>query len=240
MTSPEGVREDVWRAVRAARIWRGASDDTVAALAKMAKLTEYRKGAVIFVEGSIPERIGVIVAGHARASHSGEGRSITVETFWPGDVVGAVSAISELPYETDIEAAERLTVAFIPVEALKALIVTEPAVAMSVINEISRNWVNAVNVSKRNSLEVHSRIASYLMDLPRTPLGGQSYSVQIPVSRVELASLLSTTPETLSRAFHSLQEEGVLESHDRMIVVLQGDELEATLEGERPKAHSKR
>lgn len=222
--------------MRAARIWRGASDDTVMTLGRMAKITEYRKGAVIFVEGSIPERIGVIVEGHAKASHSGEGRSITVETFWPGDVIGAVAAISEIAYETDIEAAERLTVAFIPVEALKALIVTEPAVAMSVINEISRNWVNAVNVSKRNSLEVHSRIASYLMDLPRTPLGGTSYSVEIPVTRVELASLLSTTPETLSRAFHSLQKEGVLESHDRMIVVLEGDALEATREGERPKA----
>jgi CRP-like cAMP-binding protein len=221
--------------MRAARLWRGASDDTVESLARMARVVEYKRGAIIFDEGTLPDRVGVIVDGHARASHSGEGRSIVVETSWPGDVVGAVSAISELPFETDIEAAENLTVALVPVSALKALIVTEPDVAMSVINEISREWASAVNVSKRNALEVHSRIASYLMDLPRTSLGGTSYAVEIPITRVELAALLNTTPETLSRVFHSLQDDKILESHDRMIIVAQGAALTAIRDGEHPK-----
>jgi CRP/FNR family transcriptional regulator len=218
--------------MRAARLWRSASDETVETLARMTRVHEYKKGAIVFVEGTVPDRLGVIVDGHARASHSGEGRSIVVETFWPGDVVGAVSAVSELAFETDIEAAERTTVAFIPVAALKALIVTEPDVAMSVINEISREWVSAVNVSKRNAMEVHSRVASYLMDLPRTSLGGTAYAVEIPVSRVELAALLNTTPETLSRVFRSLQDDKILESHDRMIIVAQSATLTALRDGE--------
>ncbi len=236
MTAPEGIQESVWRAVRAARLWRGASDETVESLARVATVLEFEKGTIVFAEGSMPDRVGVIVEGHARSLHTGEGRRITVETSWPGDVIGAVSAVSELAFETDIEAAEDLTVAFIPTEVLKALIVSEPAVALSVINEISREWVTAVNVSKRNSLDVIGRVASYLADLPRTSLGGLAYAVEIPISRVELSALLNTTPETLSRAFHALQDEKIIESHDRMIIVLDGEALLARRAGEPAKS----
>ena len=171
---------------------------------------------------------------------SSEGHPIAMETYWPGDVLGVVSAVSGIALETDIEAAVDLTVALMPTESLKSLIATEPAVAMSVINEISHRWADAVNVNKRNAGDVISRVASYLAGLPRTRLGGSAYAVEIPTTRVELAASLGTTPETLSRAFHSLQEQKLIESHDRMVIVLDGDALAAKHDGARAKAKVRR
>lgn len=235
-----GIREDVWRAMRAARLWRDASDPTVESLAREASIVEYDKGAVVFSEGETPDRIGVIVDGHAISMTSSEGHPIAMETYWPGDVLGVVSAVSGIALETDIEAAVDLTVALMPTESLKSLIATEPAVAMSVINEISHRWADAVNVNKRNAGDVISRVASYLAGLPRTRLGGSAYAVEIPTTRVELAASLGTTPETLSRAFHSLQEQKLIESHDRMVIVLDGDALAAKHDGARAKAKVRR
>jgi CRP/FNR family transcriptional regulator len=235
VSKPEGVRDDVWRALRSARLWRNASDEAVEWLARVSQVAEYDRGEMIFREDTLPDMVGVIIDGHVRAVHSADGRSVVVETYWPGEVVGAISALSAIPFEADIETVEPAQVALIPVGMLKDLIVSEPTVAMSVIDEISRRWIAAVNVNKRSSTDVVSRVAHYLSELPRTRLGGPAYAVEIPVPRVELAASLGTTPETLSRAFHSLQEEGLIESHDRMIIVPDGEALIASRDGYHPK-----
>jgi CRP/FNR family transcriptional regulator len=96
---------------------------------------------------------------------------------------------------------------------------------MSVIDDLARRWVSALAMAKRSSLDVTQRIAEYLTELPHTRLGGDAYSVEIPMPRVELAPLLGTTPETLSRAFHALEESGLIEAHDRMVIVPSGEAL---------------
>ena len=238
MAPPRGIPDEVWTALRSARLWRDASDEAVQRLARVAAIAEYEKGDVMFHEGTCPSQVAVVVSGHARGVYTADGRSVVLETNWPGDVIGSVAAFGDVPFEADVEAAERVTAALIPLETVKDLLATEPAVAMSVINEIARRWVSAVNVNKRNSSDVVSRVVSYLADLPRTRLGGSAYAVEIPMARVELAGLLGTTPETLSRAFHSLQDEGLIESHDRMIIVPDSDLLSAKGEVERPRTAS--
>lgn len=241
VTTPAGIREDVWRAMRAAALWRDASDEAVESLAAEATIADYEKGAIVFSAGSTPNVLGVVVDGHALGLAPSEGgHPVAIETYWPGDVVGAVSAMSELPYETDISAAGGVTMAMIPAPSLKAIIAQEPAVAMSVINEISRRWVAAVNTSKRNAGDVISRVADYLRGLPRTRLGGTAFAVEIPTTRAELAASLGTTPETLSRAFHTLQNEGLVESHDRMIIVPDEEALASRHDGDRSKATATR
>lgn len=225
MSVPEGIRADVWAALRAARLWHDASDTDIEWLARCAEIREYRRGDLVFREGETAEHIGVVVEGHMRSVHTEDGRTTSLETFWPGEAAGAVSAFSGSPFATNLEAAEALTLALVPAGVVKELIVTEPTIALSVINEISRRWVAAVTVNKRNCVDVVSRVSLYLSELPKTKLGGNAYAVEIPVSRAELAAELSTTPETLSRAFHTLQEQGLVESHDRMIIVPDGDSL---------------
>jgi len=222
MSAPEGIREDVWTAVRGAALWRDASDESIAWLAQLATVEEYEKGSLLFREGELAEYIAVVVTGHARAiyhSSSTDGRDVVIATFWPTDVIGSVAALGDVPFESDVEAVEPLTVAVIPFDAFSEMLHAEPSVAMSVIRELALRWFQAIDIMKRNAVDVNTRIAQYLSELPRTVLGPDAYSVDIPTPRAELAALLGTTPETLSRAFHQLQDDGLLESHDRMIIV---------------------
>ena len=232
MSAPEGIREDIWTAVRGAALWRDASDESVAWLVQLASVEEYEKGSLLFREGEIPEYIAVVIKGHARAifhAENAEGRDVVIASFWPSEVIGSVAALGETPFESDVEAVEPLTVAVIPFDAFSEMLRTEPGVSMSVIHELARRWFQAINVTKRNAVDVNTRVAQYVSELPRTVLGPDAYSVEIPISRTELAALLGTTPETLSRAFHMLQGDGLLETHDRMIIVPDGIALLAGL-----------
>jgi len=225
LTTPEGISEELWQGIRGARLWSSASDQALEWLARTAQTAEYAKGDLIFREGDIPVHVGVVLAGHARALYGDEGHRLAVETYWPGDVIGPIATLASIGFESDVEAAEPLSMALIPVGAIKDLLSSEPGVAMSVIDDLARRWVSAVAMAKRGSLDVTQRVAEYLSELPHTRLGEDAFSIEIPMARVELAPLLGTTPETLSRAFHTLEEQGLIEAHDRMIIVLSGEAL---------------
>ncbi|MDR3686800.1 MAG: Crp/Fnr family transcriptional regulator [Coriobacteriia bacterium] len=225
MTTPEGISEELWRGIRGARLWSSASDEALEWLARTARTAEYAKGDMLFREGEIPEYVGVILAGHARALYGAEGHRLAVETYWPGDVIGPIATLASIGFESDVEAVEPLSMALIPAGAIKDLLKSEPGVAMSVIDDLARRWTSALAMAKRSNLDVTQRIAEYLNALPHTRLGEDAYSVEIPMARVELAPLLGTTPETLSRTFHTLEEQGLIEAHDRMIIVPSGEAL---------------
>jgi CRP/FNR family transcriptional regulator, dissimilatory nitrate respiration regulator len=219
VVAPQGISEALWQSVREARLWSSASDEALEWLARTARVVDFPKGTLFFREGEIPDDVGLLLAGHARALYEHDGRTLAVETYWPGDVVGSIPALAGIGFESDIEAVEQVNMALIPVGALKDLLASEPSVAMSVIDDLARRWVSALAMAKRGNLGVSHRIADYLIELPHQRLGEDAFSVEIPVARVELAPLLATTPETLSRAFHALEELGLIEAHDRMIIV---------------------
>ena len=63
------------------------------------------------------------------------------------------------------------------------------------------------------------------------PVGPGPFTVDLGVTRVELAARLGTVPETLSRAFHALQDEGIIESHGQRVHVLDREGLIARSNG---------
>jgi CRP-like cAMP-binding protein len=213
-------------------MWAPASDEDVEWLARVAEIRDFDRGDLIFHEGSHPDDVAVVVDGHARSVHNAEGRLIVVDTIWPGEVIGAVSALSNLAFETDVEAVEPTTMALFPVTMLEDLIKSNSGVALGVIKELAERVTSAVRLSKRHSVDVITRVAQYIAGLTRTHLGGPAYAVEIPIPRVELAAILGTTPETLSRAFNQLRQEGLIEGQDRIIIVPDGETLLARHEGD--------
>jgi len=65
--------------------------------------------------------------------------------------------------------------------------------------------------------EVPSRLASYLLYL--SDKQNDRSQVRLDVSKGQLASLLGTSPETLSRIFAKMTEEGLIEVRGRVIVL---------------------
>jgi CRP-like cAMP-binding protein len=230
----EGIRGSRWEGVfRGAGFWRDASEVALDNLVDQAVIQRCRKGEVLFSEGSIGDRALVILQGYIRGVHyETTGHVVVLEVLGPGDVVGVISAFAEAPFEGDVEAGAGTVVAVVPVTAIEELISSGPEVAMSVVRSMARRWVAVVSAAKRNATTVPSRLARYITELPRTRLGPSSYSVQIPTKRVELAATLATSPETLSRSFHRLRDEGLIEDAGRKVTVLDDQLLHLLAEGE--------
>ncbi len=76
--------------------------------------------------------------------------------------------------------------------------------------------------------EVPGRLASYLIVLSEEQKDEQT--VTLPISKGQLASLLGTIPETLSRIFAKMSAQNLIEVQGRRIRLLDHSGLEAVSE----------
>ena len=233
-TDPQGIcgrHRDVFHG---ARFWASAPEEVRNRLAAASVVHTCRRGEVICREGTRAVSALVILEGNVRAVHyETNGHAVLIESSGPGEVLGPVSAFADTPFEADLEAGADTVVALFPMRLLDEAIRTEPTVALSVIRGLASRWLSVVSVTKRNSAEVPTRLARYLLGLPplkSAAAGGRL--VELPCSRVELAVMLATTPETLSRTFHRLADDLVIETYERTIRVMDMDALQRVAEGD--------
>ena len=220
---PACSSEETFRALRACRLWRAASDDAVSRLAAAASVKSAAVGEVIAAEGDPADTFGVVVTGAARIVHLGaDGRRLTFETAGVGDPVGAVVALAGGRYPFYIEAAADTRVAWLPREALFDLLVDEPTVARDVIADLANRVVNFTSIVQSLALDVPSRLARYLFQaaLASGTPSGTGVRVELVMPKSELASALGTVPETLSRAFSKLKADGLIAVRGPVVTIL--------------------
>ena len=223
MTAPTDIRPDVWSAFRECRLWRTASDEAVAELARTSRVSDVARGARLATEGEAAEHFGLMVTGRARVFYLGaDGRQITFETVEAGQPFAAIGALAGTRYPANVDAATPATVAFVGTQALFELLDREPAVARTLIADLANRVANFTAVVTTLSLDVPSRVARYVFQ--RALGSGRPTSTGLEVSlgmkKSDLAMALGTVPETLSRAFAKLADDGIMEVHGQVATVL--------------------
>lgn len=228
------TRPDVLAAVRSCRLWRTADDDSVRALAGRARAEHVQRGRLLASEGEVADRFGVVVTGRVKVYHLGaDGRELTFETVGAGEPIAAVAALAGSRYPANIEAATDATIAWLPREALFEMIEAQPALARSLVADLASRVLNLTAVATTLSMDVPSRLAGFLFQ--RSLAAGmatpEGLVVELGMSKTELASALGTVPETLSRAFARLRDEGVVEVRGHDVIVLDVGALARTGSG---------
>ena len=192
MTAPRDVPSDVWSALRSCKVLGEASDDGLAWLARLSSVRTFKKGDRVLPEHGAAREIGIVVQGHVRAVHFGsDGRPVTVLMAWPCEPIGLMAALASDDYRTTVESAENNTkvVLFAP-EAFMRLTRDEPDVLVSVVQGLARQMNNMVTMVKTLGSDVPARVAIYvgLLLEEQEPTGGGPFTVDLGVSRVELAA----------------------------------------------------
>lgn len=205
----------------------GLEAETVAALKAMLRRVSYTAGQIVFNEREKSEFVGVVESGVLRIQKTlVDGRYPIVGLLVEGDIFGRVF---DGATEFRIEAATDVWAFTFPHEPFEALLKRSPdldrAVLRNVLNELdrARDWMIIVSNPK-----IINRVAGFLVIMCRYWGRGdhlvQSYhsriEVTIPVSRLDLAHLLGTSPESISRALHALADIGDIEikAPDRILI----------------------
>jgi len=182
------------------------------------------KREVIFAPGTPAEWIFAVIAGKVKIYRiSGEGKQQVLGVFGPGQVFAEAAVFEEATYPAWAEAIEAGRLVAVPADAIIRRIEASPKLALRMLAAMSRRMRHLARLAESLSLtNVEERARHYFTDLyyrSGVPLV-QGARARLDTDKGTLAARLGMTPETLSRLFRRLREQGILEVRNRDVTLL--------------------
>ncbi len=223
---------DVCSQVGSIHLFRDLPEAQRRSLADIAVDRRLPKGKVIFSDGQEANGFYTTTEGRVKIYKlSPEGKEQILHIFGPGEMFAEVAVFEGRHFPAYAETLEESRVLFFPRDAFIGLARKDPTLLLRMLAELSRKLRQFTNLIESLSLkEVPGRLAAYLLVLHDAQ---GSDMVALDLTKTQLASLLGTIPETLSRILARMTREGFIESPDtRTVRILDRESLEALATGE--------
>jgi CRP/FNR family transcriptional regulator len=156
-----------------------------------------------------------------------QGKEVEVVRIEPGDFLGEaiVFVSSEFPFYA--QAVKDSEVIFLEKKTISQKIEKDPAVAQFFLNLLAKKCITLSNRIEFLGLQtIRQRLIQYLFS---SCSGEKQCIIELRLKKVELAKLLGTISETLSRNLKQMQDEGLIEVKGKKIYVKDCLKLRAEL-----------
>ena len=194
----------------------------------------FKRGEIIFSEDDAGTGLFIVISGRVKIFKlSVEGKEQILHIFGPGEPFGEVAVFTGRHFPAHAQALEETRAFFFPRRDFVELIRSDPSLALNMLAVLSHRLHRFSALIENLSLkEVPGRLAAYLLYLQEGKK--EKIELALEISKNQLASLLGTIPETLSRILTRMTREGFIESSGmRRIRILDRKGLEELASGER-------
>jgi CRP/FNR family transcriptional regulator, dissimilatory nitrate respiration regulator len=211
--------------------FQGLSPQQIARLAEIARQKRFEKGEAIFAEGGEADGFYAVVSGRVKIFKTSlAGREQTLHIFGPGAPFGEVPVFTGRRFPAHAQALEPSRCLFFPKREFLALIRNEPEMVLNILAVLSQRLHRfTAQIEDLSLKEVPERLAGYLLYLSDQ---GGSTAVRLDIPKGELANLLGTIPETLSRILSRLVQQEVIRMSGSEIAILDEPRLRSIATGE--------
>ena len=201
-------------------LFEGLPADHLDELADIAVEKKYSRGETIFFEGDEGNGFYMVAEGKIKIFKlSPMGKEHILHIFGQGEPFGEVPVFHGWPFPATAEALVKTRTLFFPRKGFIQLVENNPAIALNMLAVLSMRLRRfATQIENLSLKEVPARLAGYLIYLNEEQGGGDEVTLEI--SKGQLASLLGTIPETLSRIFSKMSEEGLIRVNGKVISLL--------------------
>jgi CRP/FNR family transcriptional regulator len=207
-------------------LFRELAPEDLRALAAEARVRRLSKGEPLFLEGEPVRGLFVVGKGLIKVYKlDPEGRKqVVLHVEGPGRFLAEVALFLERPtYPASAEALEESEVLALPKERFFQLLEERPQLARSLIRYLARRQERLLHLLDRPVFhEVRERLCEFLLE--RLAEEGQGF--RLPTNP-ELAALLGTVPEAVSRNLGELYRRGLIRLVGRQVEVPDPGALES-------------
>jgi CRP-like cAMP-binding protein len=187
-------------------------------LQAVAQPVQFPANGHLFFEGDMAKGFWLVQSGLVKIYSLGENmRQVEIHRSEPGDIVGAALCFANTPFPHFGLALEPVQALYYPLQKARPIITQHPALAdlfLKILSGKCNELISRITTLQMQS--VRERLLHYLGEVcPKN----SACSFTLPLSKKDLASQIGTGPETLSRCFQSLQDEGILTFKNRHITL---------------------
>ncbi|MGB3510633.1 MAG: Crp/Fnr family transcriptional regulator [Microcoleaceae cyanobacterium] len=192
------------------QIFNNLPPEHLEALAQVAIAQTYQKKELIFWEGEAGIGFFIIFSGKVKIFKlSSEGKEQILHIFSTGEHFAEVPAFDGKCFPASAEALTQTELLFFPRIAFLELLEKQPTIAINMLTVFAKYLRLFAKLIEDLSLkEVPGRLAVYLLELSEN--SSDPSQVKLNMTKTQLAALLGTIPETLSRVFAKLSEQGLI------------------------------
>ena len=198
----------------------GVDQATLERLVPFLQFRNFARGGFVLHKGGSGDHLLFLLSGRLQAVDvSEEGREIGLSIIVPGDYFGDLAVIDGSPRSASVVASEASLVAFLPrVQALE-LIYNTPLVAERMLKRMATKIRDASNYRAILGIpNAFQRVFALLNQFSKIAPGGLVVIEKMPTQQ-EIAIMVNTSRETVSRAIHALIQKGVVEKDMRRLIV---------------------
>jgi CRP/FNR family transcriptional regulator, dissimilatory nitrate respiration regulator len=222
---------DIKQIIAAIPLFEGLTANQCASLAAIAIQRNYSRGQSFFSEGDEAVGFYVILSGKVKIFKlSPEGKEQIFHIMEDNEPFGEAAVFAGQHYPASAQALGETRALFFPRLKFVELISREPSLALAMLALLSLRLRRLTLLVENLSLkEVPGRLAAYL--LYRQEHNSGAATIELDISKNQMAGLLGTIPETLSRILKRMNDEKLIKAEARSIAILDKKGLTELAEG---------
>jgi CRP/FNR family transcriptional regulator, cyclic AMP receptor protein len=174
----------------------------------------YPEGAVLFMEKQDPRGVFLLCEGEVKLTiSSSEGKTLILRIAKPGEILGLVSTLSGKPYEVTAETLHPCHVVYIRRADFMRLVAQHPEFLQGVVKQLSANYQNACEQLRTVGLSSSApeKLARMLLEWSAgAPASGQGAEIKMPLTHEEIAELIGSSRETVTRTLSEFKSRHLL------------------------------
>ena len=226
LTVEDKMKQNAGSIISRVSLFQGLPEKQLQEIVKIAVEKNFRKSERIFSEGDTGNGFYIVAEGRVKIYKvSTEGKEQILHILDAGEPFGEVPVFTEKHFPAHAETMTESRLFFFPKTAFVELIKENPTLALNMLGVLSiRLRQFTAQIENLSLKEVPGRLATYLILLA----GEQNDKdlITLNISKGQLASLLGTIPETLSRIFTKMTSRQLIAVDGRMITILDREGLE--------------
>jgi CRP/FNR family transcriptional regulator len=217
---------DLTNWLQTTQIFAELSQSQILPLSRIAQLQQFKKEELIFPQRNAATGFYIVKTGRVKVFKiSTTGKEQILHIFNVGENFAEVAALDGKSFPASAATLEPAELVFFPRMAFLDLLHQEPDIAINMLIGLSQHMRNLTRLIEELSFkDVSQRLAAYLLNLSDRTRNNST--LDLDLSKSQLAAALGTIPATLSRAFYRLSSEGIIAINRSQIQLLDRDRLQ--------------
>jgi len=187
-------------------------------LYKISSLKEYKKGNIIFYEGSQPKKLKLLLDGIVKVYKvDSRGNEIIMHFFQPQTLIAETAHMQRINYPATAICETDCTLLEIDYALFEKDFLRNPDISFKIIQSLSKKIKALQNVITTNlTMDSYNKICKFIYE-------NENHISEL--SHRKIAAILNITPETLSRNLSTLKKDRIVAVNNRKIEILDKDRL---------------
>jgi CRP-like cAMP-binding protein len=186
----------------------------------------FKKGEMLSKQGTLLSHVIYIRKGFAKIYVENDGEAVILGIAQPGTFVGIQALYGEAAFPFSVEAMTDTEVCMKDINVFRELVLENVGFSREIIEVLNANLMQAYSrMFSLTTKQLSGRFSELLFYMRNVLYASNPFTLTI--SKREMAELVSTTPESISRLLSEFKEKGIIKAKGQTIEILDSRKLES-------------